>query len=103
MRNSRELIQNMRSALDSKDHGRIEQAVSSFDSAFRKDPAIVAGNEQSLHLAASSYGFLENRKMALEYVRLADWNGYADFKEIWNDEHMELLRDNPDFKLMFGK
>lgn len=100
MRNIK-VIQGMKDALDSKDKLKVERAVGHFDAEFQRNAGIIIGNEHALHLAASSYGLLENRKMALEYVRLAEWNGYSNFPSIKSDEHLKLLWNDPDFKLMF--
>src|SRR5205085_6858170 len=93
--------QQMYTALKLNEKKKVRSAVSEFVKAFQNNAQIIKGHEYVLHSAASCFGYLEDRLNALEYTRLAEWNGYNDFNSIKDDEYLKILQNNPEFLKMF--
>jgi len=91
----------MLEALWSGDKSLVRIAVEAFVSAFHENCYLIDGSEYALHTAAKCFAFIGERGKALEFVRLAEWNGYDNLKTMERDEDLKPLWNHPAFKEIF--
>ena len=93
----------MEKALKSGDKNTVRLAVDEFAAAFHSNAFIINGSEYVLHTAARCFAYVGDKQNAMEFVRLAEWNGYINFREMETDKDLEILWGDAEFREIFSE